>query len=263
MGNEKTIYGIASMTEHYYNSLAPFYKYMYQDWEASVQRQAEALDGVIREFLGEKPKTVLDAACGIGTQSIGLAKLGYQVTASDLSPVAIEQAREEALRHGVQIEFNVVDMRQVREAYQRQFDIVIACDNSVPHLHSDDEILLAFKQFYQCVKPGGGCLISVRDYAQMERAEKGKQMIPRLIHQTDHGQVILIDVWDFDGNSYEITTYLVEDEGKPEANTKIILGGKYYWVGISTLETLLKEAGFEDIHILRERFFQPLILAKK
>jgi SAM-dependent methyltransferase len=251
------------MTENYYNSLAPFYKYIYQDWDASVQRQAEALDGVIRDFFGGNPKTVLDVACGIGTQSIGLAKLGYQVTASDLSSAAIEQAQQEAIRYGVQIEFNVVDMRQVWDTYRRQFDIVIACDNSIPHLQSDDEILLAFKQFYQCTRAGGGCLISVRDYAQLGRVEKGKQMVPRLVHQTDHGQVILFDVWDFEGKSYEITTYLVEDEGKPEANTKIIRGGKYYWVGISTLETLLKEAGFEAVHTLRERFFQPLILAKK
>jgi SAM-dependent methyltransferase len=251
------------MTENYYNSLAPFYKYIYQDWEASVQRQAEALDGVIRDYLGEKPKTVLDVACGIGTQSIGLAKLGYQVTASDLSSAAIEQAQQEAIRHGAQIEFNVVDMRQVWDVYRRQFDIVIACDNSVPHLHSDDEILSAFKQFYQCTRAGGGCLISVRDYAQLGRVEKGKQMVPRLVHQTVHGQVILFDVWDFDGNYYEITTYLVEDKGKPEAETKILRGGKYYCVEIPTLTKLLIEAGFRDANTLRERFFQPLILAKK
>lgn len=251
------------MTERYYNSLAPFYKYIYQDWEASVQRQADALNGVIREYFGEKPKTVLDASCGIGTQSIGLAKLGYQVTASDLSPTAIEQAQQEALKHGVQIEFHVVDMRQIWQAYQRQFDIVIACDNSVPHLLSDEEILLAFKQYYQCTKSDGGCLISVRDYAQMERIDKGKQMAPRLVHQTDRGQVILFDVWDFDGDYYEITTYLVDDVGKTEAKTKVISGGKYYCVDISTLERLFKEAGFEAVHIFRERFYQPLILAKK
>ncbi len=125
------------MIENYYDSLAPFYKFIYPDWDASVRRQANALDSVIREVIGNEPKTVLDVACGIGTQSIGLAKLGYKVTSSDLSSAEIEMARQEALRFKVQIEFQVADMREVWETFQREFDLVIACDNAVPHLLED------------------------------------------------------------------------------------------------------------------------------
>ena len=249
------------MTETYYNALAPYYKYIYPNWDASVQRQADLLDGVIRDFVGEKPKTVLDVACGIGTQSIGLAKLGYQVTSSDLSSGEIEQAQQEALRYGVQIKFQVADMRQVWEVYQREFDVVIACDNSVPHLLSNDEILLAFRQFHKCTKSDGCCMISVRDYALLEKREK--QMYPRLVHQTDNGQVVMFDVWDFDGAYYEITTYIVEDIGKSVAQTQVLRGGKYYCVEIPTLEMLFKEAGFREVTTLRDRFFQPLLIAKK
>ncbi|MGH7493199.1 MAG: hypothetical protein ACREOO_12500 [bacterium] len=38
------------MSDDYYNQLAPYYKYMLQDWNASVSRQGAALDGVIREL---------------------------------------------------------------------------------------------------------------------------------------------------------------------------------------------------------------------
>ncbi len=251
------------MTDNYYDGLAPYYKYIYPNWDASVQRQAQALDGVIREFLGEQSKTVLDVACGIGTQSIGLAALGYKVTSSDLSAGEVEQARKEAFSHGVQIEFRVADMRQVWETYQRQFDVVIACDNSIPHLLGDDEILIAFKQFYQCTKPGGGCIISVRDYAQLERKENQKQIHPRLVHPTDGGQIVMFDVWDFDGAYYEITTYIVDDTGGRVAKTQVLRGGKYYCVEISTLERLFLEAGYREVTTLRDRFFQPLLVAKK
>jgi hypothetical protein len=37
-----------------------------------VERQASILDGIIREYFGGNVKSILDAACGIGTQSIGL-----------------------------------------------------------------------------------------------------------------------------------------------------------------------------------------------
>lgn len=255
--------GTANMTENYYNHLAPYYKYIYPDWDKSVQRQAGVLDGVIKEFIGGTSKTVLDVACGIGTQSIGLARIGYQVTSSDLSSVAIEQARKEAIRYGVQIGFQVVDMRQVWGAYQKQFDVVAACDNSVPHLLSNDEILLAFRQFHQCTKPGGCCIISVRDHALLERRGRQKQMFPRLVHPTGGGQIVLFDVWDFDGDYYEITTYIVEDSGKPAAQTQVIRGGKYYCVEIATLEKLFKEAEFREVKTLRDRFFQPLLIAMK
>ncbi|KAF0106035.1 MAG: methyltransferase family protein [Chloroflexi bacterium] len=250
------------MTKKFYNDLAPYYKLLYQDWDASVVRQADALDRVIKVFVDTTSKTILDVACGIGTQSIGLARLGYQVCGSDLSPVAIEQAQKEALRYGVEVEFRVADMRQVWEFYQKLFDVVIACDNSVPHLLSDDEILLSFKQFYQCIKPGGGCIISVRDYAQIERNDSQK-MYPRTVHQTEDGQLVMFDVWNFDGDQYEITTYIVEDKGGSDAKTKIIHGGKYYCVEIPTLERLFIEAGFRQVATLKDKFFQPLLVAIK
>lgn len=251
------------MSEDFYNQLAPYYKYIYSDWDASVSRQAQALDHVIREFTGNTTNTVLDVACGIGTQSIGLAKRGYQVTASDLSAGEVEHAREEALRQNVQIEFTVADMRQVWDIYQKQFDVVIACDNAVPHLLDDGEILTAFRQFYECTRAGGCCIITVRDYAQLERKPKQKQLYPRSVHQTENGQIVMFDVWDFDENHYEITTYLVEDTGRSSAQTQVIRGGKYYCVEISTLEKLFKEAGFREVQTLQERFFQPLLIAIK
>lgn len=251
------------MNESYYDALAPYYKLMYSNWEASVERQATALDGVIRETIGEHVETVLDAACGIGTQSLGLARLGYRVTASDISPREIARAKNEALTANLPIEFQIADMRQLWESHHREFDLVIACDNAVPHLLNDEEILRAFKQFYMSLKPDGGCIISVRDYTQFENKGQYKRAFPRLVHPIDSGQLVLFDVWDFDGDIYEITTYIIDDKGEPEAQTKIIRGGQYYCVQTDTLEKIFIEAGFQKATTLRDRFFQPLIVAIK
>ena len=252
------------MIESFYNTLAPYYKYIYANWDASVKRQAVVLDGVIREYVGENAQTVLDVACGIGTQSLGLANLGYEVTASDISGGEIEQAKTEAERYGVTINFQIADMRQAWEVYQRQFDVVIACDNSVPHLLTDEEILLAFKQFYQCTKSGGGCVVTVRDYAQLERKENDRRMSPRLVHPLEDGQIVMFDVWDFyDDDHYEITTYLIDDDGSSDVKTEAIRGGKYYCVEIPRLKQLFWDAGFQDVVVLEDRFFQPLLVAIK
>lgn len=246
------------MIEEYYNKLAPFYKLLYQDWNASVRRQGSALNDVIREFFGARASRILDAACGIGTQAIGLAELGYIVRASDLSPTAVSLARAEAGKRGLRIHFEVADLRHLSELVPDQFDLVIACDNAIPHLLSESEILQAFQHFYRCTSPTGGCIISVRDYAALGPVDT--QIYPRAVHITAGGRVILFDLWQGDGEFYDFTTYAVEDDGSQKAITHVISGGRYYRVSISTLEALLKQAGFTKVTTIRDRFFQPLIL---
>ena len=70
----------------FYDSLAPYYHLLYDDWEASVARQGAALADLLDSHGVRRGETILDAACGIGTQTIGLLANGYSVTASDCSP---------------------------------------------------------------------------------------------------------------------------------------------------------------------------------
>jgi len=161
-------------TSHFYAQLTPLYHLIYPDWEASMARQAHDLDALIREMWPNGERRLLDASCGIGTQALGLARLGYDVAASDLSAESIDRAKLEAANRKLRVTFSVADMRQVFIHHARQFDIVIACDNSVPHLLTDDEILAAFRQFYRCTGSGGGCIVSVRDY---DKEDLSKQQI--------------------------------------------------------------------------------------
>ena len=82
------------------------------------------LDGIIREEWGDNATAILDVSCGIGTQALGLAKLKYDVTASDLSPEAVERAKVEAHKRGITLSFSVADMRDAFKHHGRQFDVV-------------------------------------------------------------------------------------------------------------------------------------------
>ena len=108
-------------TEDFYDALAPFYHLLFPDWEASIARQGAALDAVIRAEAGSDARTVLDVAAGIGTQALGLAALGYAVTASDLSSGAVRRLRDEAARRGLAIDARQADMRAAWDAHGRAF----------------------------------------------------------------------------------------------------------------------------------------------
>src|SRR3954462_5622846 len=69
----------------FYDGLAGDYELVYGgEWERAVDQQARALDRLIRTYVPHAG-SVLDCACGIGTQAIGLAGLGYRVVGTDLS----------------------------------------------------------------------------------------------------------------------------------------------------------------------------------
>jgi len=245
---------------NFYSHLTPFYHLLFPDWEKSIQRQASMLDVIITENWGNKNSKILDAACGIGTQSLGLAALGYDVTGSDISPHAVERARHEASKRDISVSYSVADMRALYEQHADQFDIVIACDNAIPHLLSDDEILSAFHQFYSCTRPGGGCIISVRDY---EEEEKNGHTAKVYGSREQNGTNFLIfQYWDWEGDFYDFSMYFIEDNGEPQCVTNV-MRSKYYAIGTTRLIELMAAAGFKKVHRLDNVFVQPVIIGTR
>ena len=75
--------------QSFYDDLAASYDKLFQDWQASTAEQAQILDTLFQKAGFDRSARLLDCACGIGTQAIGLAELGYKVSASDISSAAL------------------------------------------------------------------------------------------------------------------------------------------------------------------------------
>ena len=98
-----------SITQTFYDNMAAQYDKLFLDWEATTQEQAIILNKIITDYGFDTSAHVLDCACGIGTQSIGLAALGYNVTSSDISDGELAEAKVRAEKNGIQIRFEHAD----------------------------------------------------------------------------------------------------------------------------------------------------------
>ena len=231
---------------------------------ASIARQSAALEEIIRARLGEgQGRALLDVTCGIGTQALGLADRGHKVTASDLSPASIERARAEAHKRGLDIDFRVADMCKVHENHHAAFDVVYSADNAVTHLLSDELVLSALKSFHHALKPGGLCLVTMRDYDKVTKG--GTQLHPFGVRHHEGVNWAVYQVWDWrdDGSDiYDFTMYFTADDGNDELKTHAMRAA-FYALSPSRMMALFEEAGFTAIERIDGVFFQPVIVGKK
>jgi SAM-dependent methyltransferase len=72
-----------------------------------------------------KPCRMLELGCGTGMDAVFLATQGFEVTAVDVSPMALAQARDEARRTGVSVRFleaNVLELPEVGAPFPFVYD---------------------------------------------------------------------------------------------------------------------------------------------
>jgi len=252
------------MTTDFYDQLTPLYHLIHQDWDASIRRQGGQLAALIETHWPGSRK-LLDVSCGIGTQALGLAQQGYAVTASDLSEKEVARARLEAAQRGVVLELSVCDMREAHAHHGSGFDAVLSADNSLPHLLTDHDLLAALQQMHACLRVGGGCLVTVRDY---EREERGRNLVKPYGTRTERGcRYLLFQVWDFDdqheGEHYDLSFFFVEEDLSTREVRTHVMRSRYYAVSTLRLIELMREAGFENVQRLDGVFYQPVLVGTR
>jgi SAM-dependent methyltransferase len=96
----------------------------------------------------------LDLGCGEGADAIWLARRGWEVTAVDISAVALERAAEAATTAGVQINWVRADLPS-EPLPSASFDLVTAMYPAFRHTPGDDVI----RAILDAVAPGGTLLV--------------------------------------------------------------------------------------------------------
>jgi len=247
-------------TTTFYDQLAEHYHLLFDDWSGAIERQGEALAACLSNHGVEPGQRVLDAAAGIGTQTLGLAARGYAMQASDISAGAIARLLREAEARRLPIAATVGDMRTLAHIADGSVRAVIACDNSVPHLLDDAQILQAFRACLRVLEPQGMLVISVRDYAAIERHPMDVR--PYGMRRVGDSRFVAVQAWEWDGDCYDLRMYLTEEAASGVCRTRV-LTSRYYAITVERLMALMDEAGFEAIRRHDEVLYQPVLIGRR
>jgi glycine/sarcosine N-methyltransferase len=226
--------------------------------EAFAREQQEEIEdrafwtSLLREVLGEAGgRSVLDCSCGWGTQAVPLAKLGWQVTACDVSESSMDDARKYASEAGVSVDFRVCDMRDLARVFNQHFDWVVSC-YALYEIPTDEGIHQAIHGMFSALKPGGKCFLLFRDMdflmeEQPRHVFHGERQIP-------NGRIIWIQDWDYESESTVIAldAFLREDKCRAPSD-------HFRWVTetIGVRKKVLRKAELQ--RMLLSEGFDPVI----
>ncbi|KAJ8601911.1 hypothetical protein CTAYLR_002703 [Chrysophaeum taylorii] len=249
-------FGLRSMDNNkvttFYDTLADRYDHILVDWEGSIHRQAVVLERLVGPF----GKRLLDCSCGIGTQALGLAKR-FRVTGSDISVKAIERAREEAASRDLAVRFEVADMRRLEDVFGETFDVIIAFDNSLPHLLEDSDLAQALASIKKRLVPGGLFAASIRDYDAIDDRTDATP-----VKRGDRSASF--QLWDWESDDvYAVTQFILSNGDDAEWGMRYATT-RYRRLGRDTLSAALAAAGFTGVewHMPADSgYYQPVVLA--
>jgi SAM-dependent methyltransferase len=100
-----------------------------------------------------KPCKTIDLGCGAGNYAIYLAGMGFDVTGIDISPTAIEFARENAMRKGVRCKFLAGDVLGALNEVTETFDF--AYDWELLHHIFPEKRKKYVENVHKMLNPGG------------------------------------------------------------------------------------------------------------
>lgn len=122
------------------------------------------------EVLNLRPRDrVLDVACGSGSHSIQLAKLGMHVTGFDISGTLIGIAERSSQEVGANVEFYRGDMREIK--FNKQFQAAVILSHSFGFFNHDENRHV-LRLVYESLAPKGSLFLDLMNPYNLPRVQR-------------------------------------------------------------------------------------------
>lgn len=191
-------------------------------------------------FRKHNVKTVLDCACGTGQHLYMLSQLGYRLWGSDYSQSMLDVAKKNMKRHSYTIPLRQCDFRQLENGFNISFDAIVCLTTSLPHLHSDDDLLMAVKSMKNRLNSGGLVVFT----SGTTHYNLALPPIEVVVNRKDFTRIFIKEHDNYFQTIHVLDIYHSSDRlehNQYDLVYRILLEDDYH--------SLLKEAGFSDIQI--------------
>ncbi len=123
-------------------------------------------DALMQHCGVKKGAKCVECACGTGSLTLPLKKMGYQMTGVDLSEEMIARAMERARNEGLMIPFIRQDMCLLQ--LPRKTECVLATCDGVNYLTKPEKVQQFFAAAFAALKPGGALIFDVSSAYKLE-----------------------------------------------------------------------------------------------
>ncbi len=227
------------------------------DWDKRLAREAPFFRRLFDEVGVDR---LADVGCGSGKHAIMFQEWGIEVTGIDPSESMLAQARENAARAGVAIEFLEGGFGDVAALAGTGLDAVITLGNGLPHVGGEAELRTAFADLAVALRPGGVVVLHLLNHERL--IGQRIRMMPPTVRTTPEGDRVFLKVLDYrdDGILFDFVTLtralgaepsadnaFAEDD--PEATGWHLRSRRslHTALPVSLLQVTLREAGFSEI----------------
>jgi SAM-dependent methyltransferase len=126
--------------------------------EKPYAQEAEFIDTLLKQHAANKPRRLLELACGTGKHALELEKRGYDIIATDYSPDMLACAKGRATQAQSKVQFHHADMRHLAECEPlagQAFDAAYALFDSIGYVQTNEAIAEVLRGVHDHLKPGG------------------------------------------------------------------------------------------------------------
>lgn len=138
----------------------------YGAWAQYVSRLLRRALNMAENAPFSRAPRILECGCGTGNITVPLAKLGFDITASDISDDMLAVASEKARTAGLRLPFVRMDMTAL--TFHRPLDGIIACCDCVNYLADESAAESFFRSAHSLLKAGGALIFDISSKHKLE-----------------------------------------------------------------------------------------------
>ena len=216
----------------FYDNFAEDYSKMIS-FDNAIEKRKSLLSNIVQS----KIKYAADLGCGAGIDSAALVHLGLVVTGFDPSGEMIKQAKANAGRISLKIDFENCGISKIPAEFNKKFDLVISLGNTFANIERES-FQSSIKRCYDLVNEQGNLFIQVINYKMILKEKK------RIVNITESKEHFFIRFYDFikDEIKFNILKF---SKAEPKENNLITTTIHPYTA--NDFNNPLLEAGFNSV----------------